>query len=200
MSGEPISQLNDALRFFEADLKADPVTAQRVEVSVIVFDDTARCVSQFVPAYDFRAPTLTSTGRTALAEAGLLALELTSRRLNAYARAELDSCRPTIFLLTDGYPTSSAEKLQELGDRIREFEAQKVAAFFAFGTDGADINRLADISVRRPLRIRDQNFAGFLRWVSMSVHRVSQSVVGQCVELTDPFQPNARAPEGWASL
>src|SRR4029079_16032202 len=68
MSGNAIAQLNEGVRTFEAELKADSLAAKRVEVSIVTFGPV-QIVQDFVSAETFFAPELTTNGVTPMGEA-----------------------------------------------------------------------------------------------------------------------------------
>jgi uncharacterized protein YegL len=76
--------------------------------------------------------------------------------------------------------------------RIREAEAKKALAFFAVGVEDADMKALATISTRPPLKLSGLRFTELFAWLSTSLQRVSQSQVGEEVQLP--------SVAGWASV
>jgi uncharacterized protein YegL len=168
-----------------------------VEIAVVTFGGDVKVAQDFVSPAEFKPPVLTAGGNTPMGEAILKAFDLVEERKARYEASDLDSYEPWIFLITDGEPTDSAEVLERAAQRIREAEGRergKRIVFFAVGVDGANMERLARLSVRRPLKLRGLNFASMFRWVSQSQIRVSHSRVGERVPLSNPIA------DGWAEL
>jgi uncharacterized protein YegL len=67
--------------------------------------------------------------------------------------------------------------------------------FFAVGVEGANLEILAKISKRDPLRLRGLRFRDLFAWLSNSLSSVSRSNPGDNVTFENPV-----APEGWASI
>jgi uncharacterized protein YegL len=186
-----IDLVNDGLRAYLADLLADSLAAQRVEVSVITFGGTVQTVCPFVGAQEFSPPTLTANGETPMGAAILQAIQAVTDRKQIYKQNGLHYFRPWIFFITDGAPTDA---WQEAATKVREGEAKKSFAFFAVGVEGADFAKLKQISVRAPLHLKGYSFREMFVWLSQSQRSVSQSKPGQ------EDQVKLDAPTGWAHL
>lgn len=122
---------------------------------------------------------------------------MVEERKARYEASDLDSYEPWIFMVTDCEPTDGEEVLAEARSRVHKAEGQprgKRIAFFAVGVEGANMQRLARVSKRPPLKLRGLSFARMFRWVSQSLTRVSQSRVGDRVPLANPIA------DGWAEV
>jgi uncharacterized protein YegL len=117
-------------------------------------------------------------------------LDLVEKRKLLYREQGISYYRPWIFLITDGGPTDSWRNAAE---RVRTGEESKAFTFFAVGVEDADMNVLAQISKREPLRLRGLDFGSLFVWLSNSMSSVSQSQPGEEVPLVDPA-----SPQGWA--
>lgn len=190
MKGAKIAQLNQGLAEFARQLRADSMAAKRVEVAVVTFGPV-NVEQRFVTADSFVAPKLGADGGTPMGEAIRRAVDLISERKKAYRANGIGYYRPWIFMISDGEPTDDVTAATDL---IKLGEQKKSFMFYAVGVENADIGKLAQISVRQPLRLRSLSFEKLFVWLSDSLSSVSRSQVGDAPELKNPT-----TPDGWAS-
>jgi uncharacterized protein YegL len=186
MSGPKISQLNAGLQTFAEELQSDAMAAKRVEVAIVTFGPV-RTVQHFVTADAFQAPHLVASGDTPMGAAIQDAVALLAQRKATYRANGIGFYRPWLFLITDGAPTDDVSAATAA---IREQEASKSLVLYAVGVEGADMNRLAQIAVRQPLKLRGLSFRELFVWLSNSLGSVARSQPGDAVPLTNPA--------GWA--
>jgi uncharacterized protein YegL len=188
MSGTPISALNDGLKVFQQDIQEDDLARRRVEVAVVTFGNGGvQVVRPFDKVSEFKAPTLSAGGNTPMGAAIIETLNLLHERKQALKENGIVYYRPWAFLITDGAPT---DNWQAAAERVHSEEQANGLAFFAVGVGEADMNILAQIAVRGPLKLQGLKFTELFRWLSASQKRVSASKPEEKVPL--PF------PEGWA--
>jgi uncharacterized protein YegL len=135
-------------------------------------------VRNFVTVDKFEPPRLRAFGQTHMGSGIDRAIELTDSRKATYKENGIAYYRPWIFMITDGQPEGESEEIVlQATRRIKEYESKKGVAFFAVGVEGANMERLAQIVVRSPVKLQGLNFADMFLWLSASMQAVSHSEV-----------------------
>ena len=185
MSGAPIEQLNQGLAALQSSLAEDEVALLRVDLAIITFGPV-QLAQDFVNAGQFTPPTLRAGGDTPLGGAVQLALDQLEARKQIYRNNGLTYYRPWIFLMTDGQPTDGTV-WQNAALRVKEAESKKKVAFFSVGVQGANMQMLAQLSLRQPLHLQALKFRELFTWLSTSLTSVSHSTPTQEVPLQSPL-------------
>jgi uncharacterized protein YegL len=196
MQGEPIKELQEGLTTYKDELAADSLARKRVEIAIVTFGGTVDVVQNFAVADTFTPPVLKATGDTPMGEAVVTALKLLESRKAEYRQNGIQYYRPWVILITDGGPTDTGSAFwDDAKQRVRDGEDNKAFSFFAVGVENADMDRLAELSKRTPLKLKGIKFRDLFKWLSNSQHSVSKSNVGDAVALSNPT-----APDGWAQV
>jgi uncharacterized protein YegL len=188
MQGSPIDQLNRGLVTFKDELATDALAMKRVEVAVVTFGPV-QIASDFQTPDMFYPTQLSAGGDTPMGAAIEQGLEMLRARKDSYRANGISYYRPWVFLITDGSPTDSWQHAAQL---VHEGENSNAFSFFAVGVPGANMDILARIATRTPLRLEGLKFRELFAWLSSSLSGVSKSQVGQMVALPPP--------SGWASV
>lgn len=188
MQGQPIAELNKGLVAFKDELATDSLAMKRVEIAVVTFGPVN--IHSDFQTPDFFHPThISTTGDTPMGSAIEQGLEMLRQRKDAYKANGISYYRPWVFLITDGAPTDSWQRAAQL---VKEGEASKAFSFFPVAVQGANMDILAQIATRAPLKLDGLKFRELFAWLSSSLSGVSHSQVGQTVALPPP--------SGWAEV
>ena len=193
MQGPRIAELNAGLEVYKQELMADPLAAKRVEVAIVTFGGRVTRLVEFVTATQFDPPKLQTIGGTPMGEAIRIALDMIEERKNIYRDHGIAYYRPWVFLITDGEPT---DHWKPIVSRVHIGEQQKSFCFFAVAVEGANMDVLEEICVRKPLWLQGMKFRELFSWLSNSQQAVSRSTPGDEVPLEDP----TTGPRGWAQV
>jgi uncharacterized protein YegL len=77
---------------------------------------------------------------------------------------------------------------------IKDGESKKSFSFFPVGVENANLEILAQLGTREPLKLKGLRFRDLFAWLSNSLSSVSRSTPGDAVPLANPA-----SPEGWAT-
>lgn len=183
MTGEPIAELNAGLKELKANLVQDPLACLRVELAIVSFNGKVTVEADFCNPRDFDPPELRAGGFTALGAAVLKGLEMIETRAAHYRAAGVSSYRPWMIVITDGEATDDTE---EAARRVREAEGRRRLCFFPVAVQSADMAKLAQLSLRPPLRLKGLQFPELFEWLSASLGSVAVSRPGDQVPLPPP--------------
>ena len=187
MNGPALQALNNGLQSFKNEIVKDSLASRRVEVAVISFNNEIAVEQDFVTADQFEPPILTARGMTHMGAAIHKALDMVQARKAQYRSNGVAYYRPWVFLITDGAPQGEPEDLvEQAAQRIKADEAAKRVAFFAVGVENADMDRLAKIVTRAPVKLTGLDFVEMFVWLSASMQKISQSNVEDQVALPPP--------------
>lgn len=179
MEGDPIAALNAGLRAFKSDIMGDSVALKRVEVAVIVFDNTVRLVQDFVTMDRFEPPVLTAQGLTHMGAAIQTALDMVEQRKNRYKEAGIDYYRPWVLMITDGDPLGELPTfVDDAIRRVRKAVNRDKIVFFTVAVEGADILKLMRMGFQMPIGLDGLKFDELFVWLSKSMQAASTKKTG----------------------
>ncbi|MFH1893788.1 MAG: VWA domain-containing protein [Candidatus Zixiibacteriota bacterium] len=209
MTGDPIQELNEGLKTFDREVKADKLASLRVDLSIVTFGGhplvvdprggyleagSQDVVKAFATADLFVPPVLTTGGLTPLGAAARLALQLIRDRKEMYKKIGLDHFRPWVFLISDGAPTDNG--WEQAAAEARAEEDRDGVIVFPVGIRRANLAALGQFSSKnKPLRLHGLAFNELFVWLSKSLSAVSRSLPGsQSAAGTQVALP----PVGWS--
>ena len=184
MYGKPIEELNKGLQEFYNEISSDETTSQRLEVSLITFNDSVKTVQEPALVENFTMPKLEATGSTAMVNAVNEAIDKVAARKQWYKSTGQAYYRPWIILMTDGEPDSDQD-VDMLAQRIKQDTANKRYAFLPIGVEGAKMEILDKIKGNiPPMKLQGTKFSSFFKWLSASMGTVVTAEEGQQVDLS----------------
>jgi uncharacterized protein YegL len=153
MSGAPIRQLQAGVEAYRDSLYSDTLARKRVEIAILKFGGKVELVSAFCTVDNFIVPILEASGDTPMGQAVVEGLHLLNCQKKVYKEHGISYFRPRVFLITDGGPTDvNSHFWTEAKQRVRDGESARSFSFFSVGVEGADMNRLSELSIREPLK------------------------------------------------
>lgn len=188
MDRDPIKSLNEALQQFLVDIKKDPMLSQRLEISIIEFNDRSRIlVKSKLPTELEVMPLLKAEGRTNLQDGIKTTLDLLEQRKNEMRQQGATFYRPMVILMSDGAPNSRSG-LSEIADRIKHDTINKKYVFVSWGVGEADMSLMQSLNgyVKgeqiQALKLVDiSKFSDFFEWLSASAKPSLSSGVDEVV-------------------
>ena len=181
MKGEPIAELNTALRQFIREVAADEAASMSVELEIIPMTATAEPVIPFTPIdrIDPDGFKLTANGGTFTGKAMTRALADIQARKELYVANAICAYAPWVIMMSDGKPGDNwrgpSEKLLDLAAR-----AKLTYLGLELGLkSNHDFMKQMLPPEPGPLRLNEvKKFKRFFRWLTSSLESVSRSCVG----------------------
>ena len=190
MNGTPIAEVNEGIRRLNREIADDELALSRAEIGVIAFNSDWSLVQAFGEETDFEESELTAGGGTKMAPPLKAALDAIEARKQQYKEHGIPYFRPIIMLITDGHPEhDSRDELADIEQRIKASQAARALTFFAIGTAEADMAFLNQLSTSPARKLKGTMFVELFAWLSNSITAISQSTLGERVQLpsTDPW-------------
>ena len=179
MSGQPISELNAAVKQFIRETQADEAASMSVDLEVIAYADSAVRVLPFTQIADVSSMPgdIDAAGMTSMGKAIEMAEADLRKRRELYRAKGVSSYRPWVVLMTDGAPN---DNWQTPADRFRRAaehgKFQYIGIEIGDGADHATMCRIVP-SEPGPVKLQGLRFKQFFRWLTDSLRSVSASAV-----------------------
>lgn len=160
MDGEKIHCLNAGVMKFLSQVTTDELTNKRVDLSIIVFNDSVEIVQDFTPVCKSALPILKATGEKNVAKAINMAIDKVLDRQHFYHSIGISCFPPEIIMFTDGLFT---DDISQVSERIKSMEKQDKLSFSSIVVPEYDLNKLANLSDgKRIIELKNYDFTGFL--------------------------------------
>jgi uncharacterized protein YegL len=190
MSGQKISEVNDALQSFKKYVLEDEIARKRCDIALVTFcgENEVEIIHEFSTIEKFNPPTLEAQGKTPLGYAILIAAKMIEERKKYYKQQGISYLRPWIFLITDGDPTDMQEGDQMWNDVINnthDAEKNKKYILYNVGTQSADFRILAKIAQPKtpPVMLKEAKWHEMFQWLSRSMSATSKSTGDEQIKL-----------------
>lgn len=187
-----LQELVGGVNLFYDNLLEDDVARYSAEICIVTFGgNSAEVVLDFANLErqegerQEKISSLQARGETPMGEAVNMALDCLEERKKSYKDSGVDYFQPWLVLMTDGEPNGDVAELNRAISRTNELANNRKLTVFPIGIGvEADMSCLAKFSPKRPpLRLKGMNFKGFFEWLSSSVSRTSQSMLGSKIKL-----------------
>lgn len=175
MVGESLYKLEEGIGAIAKTLRQDPHALETAFLSVIVFAGKVRTMIQLTELGAFYPPELPVGGGTALGAGLSHLMDEIDRTVVTTTMDRKGDWKPIVFLLTDGHPTDDVATALARWNRAYRNRVHLVAVSMGGGADHALLKRLTDDVVVFNDSAPDA-FAGFIKWISMSIQNQSRSV------------------------
>lgn len=142
MAGNPMSEVNDKLAQWCAELRQTPYYARSLEIALVTFGNGGvqvwrgpdqldyRDEDAFLRLHRFRPPLLSASGGTPMGEALSRSLDIISARKDRFDRDSEQYYRPILWLVSDGEPTDEWRPLVPV---IAQLERRGSVLVYAVG-------------------------------------------------------------------
>lgn len=186
MRGEPINALNAGLKDFYNEIYSDDTTSQKIEISIMTFNQKVNTIQEPALVENFTMPTLSAGGSTAMVDAVNEAIDKVEARKAWYKSQGVPYYRPWIILMTDGEPDDLQDTIG-LAARIKNDTANKKYQFMPIAVEGANMEIMRQIAGPiPPMKLKDAKFSSFFQWLSSSIGTVVNSNEGDKVSFDNP--------------
>lgn len=181
-----IEALNEGILSLEKNLRDDNTAITRVQLAIISVGGPANeadIMMDWTDANNFTAFPLNTGGMTPLGKGLQLALELIEKGKQNLRSAGISYTRPWIMVISDGEPTDDRSDWDTVAMACKSAEASKKVEIFTIGVEGANLQKLSDLSSKPPLMLDGVKFKELFVWLSSSLSAASRSRPGDTLQL-----------------
>ena len=181
-----IEALNEGVQVLEKHLREDDTAITHVQLAIISVGGPANeagVMMDWTDVNSFQAFALKTGGTTPLGKGMQLALELIEQGKQNLRSAGINYTRPWIMVISDGEPTDASDDWALAVKGCRNAEASKKVEIFAIGVEGANLQRLGELSSKPPLMLDGVKFKELFVWLSSSLSAASRSRPGDTIQL-----------------
>jgi len=187
MYGDSINLLNRAVNQMISQMKNDGRLKNVIDLAIFIFGKHGRenIYQGFRAISDCDSINLEATDDNTYVVAALdKALGIIQKRCSVYDRAG-GAYKPWIVLITDGEFHDADAALNQIGQRMKERQAQNKLQFFGLGIDNFQRTQLEKFTnnPQQVIAAQAANFNEFFSWIGKSMKTVSTSAVGAPVAL-----------------
>ena len=183
-----IDRLNNGLSGFKIDILKDRSLSQRLEVAVITFDSSVKCLQDPALVENFEMPVLTASGGTDMVGGIQKAIEVVKLRKKYYDDRGIPSKRPWIVMITDGEANVDSIKAQVEKDG----EDDRYCFLPIAADDGADMDVLNSLVTKKvftqAFKLDGCKFSEFFQWLNRSLNIIATAKIGDNKTLENPFE------------
>ena len=163
MYGDAIDSLNRAIYDFKEQTSMDE-RAQKIDIAIIEFNDTARVVQNFTPLSQMQPVTLFASGCTAMGAGINLAIDKVKERNRFYNSMRTPCLKAWNFMISNSAPTDDiTDSRQKIHDEENK-EIHDKFKFFVIGPPDYDkeiLTSLTKLSVEQ----YDYNYKKLFDWI-----------------------------------
>lgn len=183
----PISELNNAINRFKAQVCKDEHTKDILDVAIVEFNNEYRVVQEFSPIEYLKPIELEARGSTYICKPLDVALDMVNDRSRFYRRSGAEPYKPWIVIITDGMAMDEESALRQMIDKSNDWVNQEKVAIWSLVVGDASedeqvLGMLHAFCGKRVLKLDNYDFEGFLDWTSKSMRAVSLSSPGDKVK------------------
>ncbi len=178
-----IEELNLGVKDFYKSIRDSSAALAACEVSIVTFGTKVEVLEKFSTVDKKKDAMFIPNGKTDMTGGVNKALQLLNKRKDEYKKNGVEYFQPWLVIFTDGAPDDPVS-IVAVQDTVRQMEKEKRLSVFSVGIGNlVDMENLNKFSKKGALKLKGNNFSEFFEWLGKSVSIVSNSTVGEKIEL-----------------